>query len=85
MKTLIVVVMILGSVVALMRFQSNLAYSDSISQQQSDATLLALNQIETLRDFNVISNQSPYTSYQGIASGTNTVTGSIRLIRSPGL
>lgn len=74
-ETLIAAVIIISCVVALIRFQSRLAYHDSYTQQQSHATILALSKIESLRDFNVLNNQSPYTSYQGIASGTSTYTG----------
>lgn len=74
-ESLITFVIIAGSVVALVRFQINLAYHDTITQQQNDAILLATNKMETLRDFNVLYNQTSYISYQNIASGTSSTTG----------
>lgn len=59
--------------IALIRFQGNLAYSNSVSQQVADATSLGVKQIETLRDFTVLTG-SP--SYQTINSGSSTSAGS---------
>ncbi len=74
-EAIIAVCIIAISVVALARFQAGVAYSDTLAQQQSEATILAESELESLRDFQVISNQAGYTSYQSIASGTSTVTG----------
>lgn len=63
------------SVIALIRFQNYLAYDNSLAQQKSEATLLAMSELETLRDFQVLNNTAGYTSYQSIASGTGTSTG----------
>jgi Tfp pilus assembly protein PilV len=72
LETMATLVLIAVSVLALIRFQNYLAYTGSTTRQQSDATILAINQIEKLRDFQVINNTSGYTSYQSIASGTST-------------
>jgi Tfp pilus assembly protein PilV len=73
------VALIAVSVIALIRFQNYLAYNNSITQQQSDATLLATNKIATLRDFQVINNTAGYSSYQSIASGSSTSSGTTTL------
>ncbi len=74
-ETMIAFLIIAGSVVALTRFQSNVAYSDSVTQQQSEATILAQSKLESLSDFQVIGTQSPYFAYQDIISGTSTKAG----------
>lgn len=74
-EALIAFVIIAISVVALIRFQSGLAFRDSLAQQQSDATLLATAKIESLRDFHVLAPQSPYIAYQSMASGTSSSIG----------
>jgi len=62
------------SVVAILRFQNYLAYSTNLTQQQSDANLIAASQIETLRNYSVLNTTSGYTAYQGIANGTSSTT-----------
>ncbi|MDR3491226.1 MAG: hypothetical protein P4M12_04180 [Gammaproteobacteria bacterium] len=74
-ETMIAFLIIAGSVVALTRFQSGVSYSDSVTAQQSEATILAHSKLESLRDYQVINTQSPYAAYQGIVSGTSTSTG----------
>lgn len=74
-ETLVTVVFIAMAVLALIGFQNYLAYDNSLAQQRADATQLAEGQIETLKDFHVLNNTSGYTSYQGITSGSRTVTG----------
>lgn len=73
-EALIAFVIIAISAVALIKFQNYLSYTNSLAQQKSEATLLAIKQIETLRDFQVLNNRSGYTSYQGITSGSSTIT-----------
>lgn len=63
-------------VLALIRFQNYLAYDNSLAQQKADATLLAINQIETQRDFHVLSTTAGYNAYSDIASTTTTATSS---------
>jgi Tfp pilus assembly protein PilV len=75
-ETVISLLIISGGVVALIQFQHNLAYGNTLSQQQAEATILATSQIEAFRNFGVINNTAGYTSYQSIASGTSTSTGS---------
>lgn len=75
-ETIIALLIISGGVIALIQFQHNIAYGNSLSQQQAEATILATSQIETLRNFGVINNTAGYTSYQSIASGSSTATGS---------
>jgi Tfp pilus assembly protein PilV len=74
-EALIATVMIAGGAIALARFQNNLSFHDTATLQQGQATILATKQLETLRDFQVINNQSPFTSYQSISSGTSTYAG----------
>jgi len=74
-ESIIAVLIISGGVVALIQFEHNLAYSNALSQQQAEATILATSKIEALRNFGVINNTSGYTSYQSIATGNNTSNG----------
>jgi type IV pilus assembly protein PilV len=74
-EILITAVVIIIAVVALLNFQGNLAYNDSLVQARALATTLAEQKIEQLRDFNVLTTQSPYTAYQNIASGSSTYAG----------
>jgi Tfp pilus assembly protein PilV len=62
-------------VVALIKLQNYLSNSNDLAYQRSDAVRIATRQVEILRDFQVINNTSGYTSYQGIATGSTTVTG----------
>lgn len=73
-EVLLTLALITGSVIALVRFQTFLTYSFSITANKADATLLAVKQIEQLRDFQVLNNTSGYTSYEGITSGSSTAT-----------
>ena len=74
-EILVTVVFIAVSVIALIRFQNYLSYDNSLAQQKGDATVIAQSTIETLRDYQVLNNTAGYTSYQNIASGTSSVTG----------
>lgn len=71
-ETVVTLLIIAGAAIALLRFQSYLAYSNEVTQQQNDAITLALNQIETLRDFSALSGGS---SYANITSSTSTANG----------
>ncbi len=62
-------------VTGLVKFQNYLAFNNSLMQQKSTAMNLAVKQIETLCDFQVLNNTTGYTSYQSIASGSSTFTG----------
>ncbi len=73
-EALVTLVFITVSVIALIRFQNYLAYDTSVAQQTNTARLLAVSQIETLRDYQVINNTPGYTSYQSIASGSGTAS-----------
>ncbi|OGT45435.1 MAG: hypothetical protein A3E83_00400 [Gammaproteobacteria bacterium RIFCSPHIGHO2_12_FULL_41_20] len=74
-EVLVALLFVAVSVIALIRFQHYLSYGTNLIQQKAFATTLAVKEIETLRDFQVLNNISGYTSYQGIASGTSTTTG----------
>lgn len=69
MMTLLIIV---GSVLALVRFQSYLNYTNTFANQQATATLLAVKQIETLRDYSALTGTG---SYANIASGSSSYTG----------
>lgn len=62
-------------VVALIKLQNYLSSTNDAAYQRSDAVRIATRQIEVLQDFQVVNNTSGYTSYQGITSGSSTVTG----------
>jgi len=74
-EALITLLIIAFSILSLVRLQNYLVLNNSIAAQQGEAVKLALSEIETLRDFQVLNNASGYTSYQSIASGSSTVTG----------
>jgi len=73
-ESLIVILFISISVVTLLSFEHYLSFSTNLTQQQQDANILAIKEIETLRDFQVLNNLTGYSSYQGIVSGTGTAT-----------
>lgn len=73
-ETLLVILFISISVVTLVSFEHYLSYSTNLTQEQQDANTLAVKEIEILRDFQVLNNQTGYTSYQGIASGSGSAT-----------
>jgi Tfp pilus assembly protein PilV len=73
-EVLLTLALMAGGVIALIRFQNYLTYNFSLTENKTDATLLAIKQIEQLRDFQVINNQSGYTSYVAITSGSATTT-----------
>lgn len=74
-ETLISVLFIAVTAIALIRFQGYLSYDNSLIQQKSEAAINAASKIGSLRDFQVLNNTTGYTSYQSIASGTSSVTG----------
>jgi len=68
----LVTLLILAAVsIALIRFQANLAYGNSVSQQMANASNLAVKQIENLRDYTALTGTP---SYQSIVSGSSTTT-----------
>jgi Tfp pilus assembly protein PilV len=69
-ETMITFIIIISSVVALLRFQNYLAFSNSLTQQQSEASRLTMKEVEVLRDF------SSLTNYNAITSGTTSYTAS---------
>ena len=73
-EVLITILIIGVGVIALLLYQNYLSYDFSVAKQRNDATALATNQIEILRDFHVIDDTTGYDSYQDIASGTSTAT-----------
>ena len=74
-ETLICVLFIAVSAVALIHFQGYLSYDNSLVQQKAEAVITASSKMSSLCDFQVLSNTTGYTSYQSIASGTSSVTG----------
>lgn len=73
-ETLMIVLFISISIVALLRFQHYLNYSTSYTQQQITANILATDKIEALRNFQVINTTAGYAAYQDIASGSSSTT-----------
>jgi Tfp pilus assembly protein PilV len=74
-ETLICMLLIFGTIVSLMSFQATLAYNDDVSTQTSDAIILAVNELEKLRDFQVLNPLSGYTAYTSILTGSSTTVG----------
>jgi Tfp pilus assembly protein PilV len=73
-ETLLILLFVALSVIGLVKYQHNLAYRTSAAQQQNDALILAQKQVETLRDFHVLTTTTGYTAYPSIASGSFTTT-----------
>lgn len=73
-EVMVTVLFMAIAVIALIRFQNYLAYDSMLTRQKNDATLLANQRLELLRDFQVLNNTSGYTSYQSIITGTTTAT-----------
>lgn len=64
-----ITILIIASVaIALSQYQIYLAYSNGVNQQQNTAMIIAMQQIETMRDF------SSMASYNTIASTSSTKT-----------
>lgn len=74
METLAVLLLISISIVGFLKYQHYQAYSNSMTQQQSYANLLATSKMEQLRDYQTISVTSGYSAYSSIASGSGTST-----------
>lgn len=74
-EVLVSVLFISFCVIALLRFQTYLAYDNSLAEQKARAVILATQELEQLRSFQVLNNVTGYTSYQSIASGSSSYTG----------
>jgi Tfp pilus assembly protein PilV len=74
LETLIVILFVTASVVALLSFQHYLSINSNISQNQSIAVNLGVQQIETVRNFTVLTTTTGYTAYSDIANGSSTAT-----------
>jgi type IV pilus assembly protein PilV len=74
-EVMISLVILAIGVLALVRFQNYLAYDNSLAQQKNEATIIAVRDIETLRDFQVLNTTTGYTAYSSIASSTTSVSG----------
>src|SRR5688572_23247557 len=74
-ETLITLLFISISFVALFKFQTYLSYNNSLSSQKNEAVILAINTIENLRDFQVLNTQTGYTAWSSIISGSSTTAG----------
>ena len=74
-ETIITLAFLAVSVIVLVSFQSYLTYDNNLSQQRARALSLAIGEMETLRDYQVLNNTAGYTSWQSIASGSSVVTG----------
>src|SRR5437870_5346800 len=73
-ETLLILLLVSVSVVALIKFQHVLSYGSHNTQQQFDATIIANKQMETLRDFQVLNTTAGYKAYADIASGSSSTT-----------
>ena len=73
-ETLMIILFIGVSALALIGFQRNLTYNALYARQQSTATLVTLKQIETLRNFSVLNTTAGYVAYSGIATGSGSST-----------
>lgn len=71
-ETLIILLLVSIGVVSLIKYQHFLSYNDNTLQQQFDATILASKQMETLRDFQVLTTTAGYTAYADIGSGSSS-------------
>src|SRR5690349_10859453 len=80
-ETTITFLIIAGVVLALSRFQLGLAYGNSVSQQQNTAMLIAMKEIETLRDYTAMSGYNSIASTT-VSQGAENTTYSIAAVVS---
>ncbi len=73
-EVLVTVLIIAVAAVAIVKFQYYLAYNNNLIQQKSDATILANDKMESLRNFQVLTTTSGYIAYQSIVTGSSTAT-----------
>lgn len=73
-ESLMIAVFIGLSVIGFINFQSYLAYQTELSQQKTNANLIAEARLETLRYFSVVNTTTGYTAYQNIASSSQSNT-----------
>lgn len=73
-EVMVTAVFITMAVLALIRFQNYQAYDSMLTQQKNAAMLLATQELETLRNFQVLNTTSGYTAYSSIASGSSSPT-----------
>lgn len=85
-ETAVTLLIIVGSVLALIQFQNMLSYSNDVAQQQNTALNLANNKIETLSDFSTIAGYNALTSGSStttLTSATYTIAWTVTPIASP--
>lgn len=73
-ETLMVILFVTASVVAMLSFQHFTSVNTNIAQQQAIATNIAVERTEILRNFSVVNTTSGYNAYSDIANGTGTNT-----------
>lgn len=73
-EALVTVLILAMGVIALVRFQNYLSYNNNLLQQKGNATVLAVKQLETLKDIHVLNVTAGYSAYASIASGSNVTT-----------
>lgn len=73
-ETLMVILFISASVVAMLSFQHYMSINTNVAQQRSIATNLAIQKTEILRNFSVVNTTAGSTAYADIANGTATNT-----------
>lgn len=74
LEALITLLVIAFVVIAVIQFQSYLAYDNSLTRENADAVQLAISKLSNLIDYQVLNTTTGYTAYQDIASGTATAT-----------
>lgn len=74
LETMMVIVFVAIGIVAIIKFQHTLIYNTNTTQQQANATRVALNKLEQLRDFSTLTTTTGYIAYNDIATGTSTQT-----------
>jgi hypothetical protein len=72
METIVTVLIVSITIIALMHFQTRLSYTHIVTQQQNEASTLASSKLDTLRDFSILGDYDKILSGQEIVQGSTT-------------
>lgn len=74
LEVLIALAILSAGIIALVKFQGDLMRNRVVLSQESEALMLAQDQMESLRYYQVLNTTAGYIAYQDKATGTSTVT-----------
>jgi type IV pilus modification protein PilV len=74
LEIVIALLILAAGIIALVKFQGDLMRSRVELSQETEALMLAQNQMETLRYYQVLNTTSGFIAYQDIATGSSNVS-----------